>query len=237
MDIRESGRDLAAVAALLADPTRAAICLALLDGRSWSAGELARHTGVAPSTATGHLHLLVAAGLLAEQRQGRHRYVALAGPDVADVVETLAALAPQSPRPTPRSLRSARTSRALARGRTCYDHLAGELGIGITDALARRGLLDDRGGLALTPDGRAFLTGLGIDLPVTRRPAVRSCLDLTERRPHLAGAVGAALCRHAFDEGWITRIDSTRAVAVTEVGAREFRRHLGLETASARTAA
>ncbi|MGV9313278.1 ArsR/SmtB family transcription factor [Streptomyces sp. NPDC003691] len=237
MDPRESGRDLAAVASLLADPTRAAICLALLDGRSWSAGELARYTGVAPSTATGHLHLLVASGLLAEQRQGRHRYVALADPAVAELVESLAAFAPPSPPVAPRSLRAARATKALARGRTCYDHLAGELGIGITDALTGRGLLDDRGGLALTPDGRAFLTDLGIVLPVTRRPAVRSCLDLTERRPHLAGAVGAALCSHAFDEGWITRIDSTRAVAVTEAGAREFRRHFGLDMTDARTAA
>ncbi|MEW1547367.1 ArsR/SmtB family transcription factor [Streptomyces tsukubensis] len=230
MDTRESGRDLAAVASLLADATRAAFCLALLDGRPWSAGELARHTGVAASTATGHLHLLVASGLLVEERRGRHRYVALAGPEVAALVESLAALAPGVSRVPPRSLSAARTSRALARGRTCYDHLAGELGVAVTDALTGRGFLDDRGGLALTPEGRAFLTDLGVALPVTRRPAVLSCLDLTERRPHLAGAVGAALCRHAFDEGWIVRTGPTRAVAVTPLGAREFHRRLGLDT-------
>ncbi|MEU9336423.1 helix-turn-helix domain-containing protein [Streptomyces sp. NPDC048290] len=234
MDTRESGRDLAAVASLLADATRAAFCLALLDGRPWSAGELARHTGVAASTATGHLHQLVASGLVIEERRGRHRYVALAGPEVAELIESLAALAPPASRVPPRSLTAARTTRALALGRTCYDHLAGALGVRVTDALTGRGFLDDRGGLALTPEGGAFLSGLGITLPATRRPAVRSCLDLTERRPHLAGAVGAALCRHAFDDGWVVRTGPTRAVAVTEKGRRELYRHFGIEAGAAR---
>ncbi|MFD8939262.1 ArsR/SmtB family transcription factor [Streptomyces sp. NPDC059578] len=231
MDPREAGRDLAAVAAQLADTTRAAFCLALLDGRRWTAGELARHTGVAPSTATGHLHQLVASGLLVEERHGRHRYVALAGPEVAELVESLAALSPYRP-VAPRSLGTARRSRALARGRTCYDHLAGALGVAVTGALTERGLLDDRGGLALTADGRRWCDALGLDVPAGRRPAVRSCLDLTERRPHLAGAVGAAFCWHAFDRGWITRVDTSRAVAVTAEGRDALRRHLGLDTAA-----
>ncbi|MFJ4767718.1 ArsR/SmtB family transcription factor [Streptomyces uncialis] len=228
MDTRETGQGLAAVAALLADTTRAVFCLALLDGRAWTAGELARHAGIAASTATGHLNLLVTAGLLTEHRQGRHRYVGLAGPKAAELVESLAALAPGDREPH-RSLNAARRSRTLARGRTCYDHLAGVLGVAVTDALTERGFLDDRHGLALTSRGRDWLTGLGITLAPTRRPAVRTCLDFTERRPHLAGAVGAALCRHAFDTGWITRVGTTRAVVLTEHGHDELRRHLGLD--------
>jgi DNA-binding transcriptional ArsR family regulator len=219
--------DLASVARLLADGTRAAFCLALLDRRAWTATELARHAGVAPSTASEHLHLLVRGGLLAEERQGRHRYVRLAGPHVADVVESLAAMAPVAP--PAQTMSAAGRERALARARTCYDHLAGRLGVAVTDAMVERGLLDAVSGLGLTAAGAAWLDDVGIAVPAgTRRVAVRPCLDWTERRPHLAGAVGAAICSHAFDTGWITRVGTTRAVAVTDVGRRELRRHLRL---------
>ncbi|NJP47005.1 ArsR/SmtB family transcription factor [Actinacidiphila epipremni] len=230
-DPRASGSapDLAGVAKLLADGTRAGFLLALLDGRAWTAAELARHAGVAPSTATGHLNALVAGGLLAQERQGRHRYVRLAGPQVAEVVESLAALAPGRPAQPPRTLSAAGRRKALAHARTCYDHLAGAVGVALTDAMVARRLLDDTHGLGLTAAGAAWLADLGVDVPAgTRRPAVRSCLDWTERRPHLAGAVGAALCRHAFDAGWITRVGTTRAVAVTPPGARALRGRLGL---------
>ncbi|MFG2222270.1 ArsR/SmtB family transcription factor [Streptomyces sp. NPDC048644] len=220
--------DLASVARLLADGTRAGFCLALLDGRAWTATELARHAGVAPSTATEHLHALVRGSLLAEERQGRHRYVRLAGPHVAELVERLAALAPGRPTP-PRSLSASGRRQALAHARTCYDHLAGTVGVAITDAMTRRGLLDLEHGLGLTGAGKTWLAELGITVPTgTRRPSVRSCLDWTERRPHLAGAVGAALCRHASDAGWITPIGTTRAVTVTAVGRQALRRHLDL---------
>jgi DNA-binding transcriptional ArsR family regulator len=225
------GPDLAALAALLADATRAEFCLALLDGRAWTAGELARHAGVAPSTATEHLNLLTAGGLLAEERQGRHRYVRLAGEEAADLVERLAALAPRRPGPA-RTLSSANRDRALARGRTCYDHLAGTLGVSIADAMTERGLLSWESGLALTEEGSRWLAGIGIAMPDarhrTRRPPVRSCLDWTERRPHLAGSVGAALCELAFSSGWIRRIGSGRAVALTEAGSRELGAQLGI---------
>jgi len=222
------GPDLAALAGLLADGTRAGFCLALLDGRAWTAGELAHHAGVAPSTATEHLNLLVAGGLLAEERQGRHRYVRLAGPETAELIEGLAALAPRRTA-APRSLSAATRDKALNRARTCYDHLAGTLGVAIAGAMTERGLLDWEHGLALTGDGTAWLDGLGITLPpARRRPPVRSCLDWTERRPHLAGSAGAAVCRHAFDSGWITRIGTGRAVALTDAGRREFRERLGL---------
>lgn len=225
---RAAGPDLAAVARLLADGTRAAFCLALLDGRAWTAGELARHAGVAPSTATEHLHGLVAGGLLAEERQGRHRYVRLAGPAVAELVEGLAAVAPRQG-PAPRSLTENGRRRALAHARTCYDHLAGAVAVAVTDAMLRRGLLGTEHGLDLTERGRGWLADLGVSVPTTvRRPAVRSCLDWTERRPHLAGAVGAALCRHACDSGWITPVGSSRAVEVTPLGRAALHSHLGL---------
>lgn len=227
---RLAGPDLAAVAGLLADATRASFCLALLDGRAWTAGELARFAGVAASTATEHLNALVGGGLLSEQRQGRHRYLRIADSRVAELVENLAALAPARAEPV-RSLSVATRNRALRHARTCYDHLAGTVGVAITDAMTNRGLLDWAGGLRLTAEGSAWLGALGVELPHrTGRPAVRSCVDWTERRPHLAGAVGAAVCRHAFDAGWITRIGSARAVAVTETGRHALTDHLGLPT-------
>ncbi|MFB8138119.1 helix-turn-helix domain-containing protein [Streptomyces parvus] len=227
-DAHLEGPDLAALAGLLADGTRASFCLALLDGRAWTATELARHAGVAASTATEHLNLLVGGGLLVQERQGRHRYVRLADPETAQLIETLASMAPRRGDP-PRSLPAVNRSRALARARTCYDHLAGALGVAITEAMTDRGLLDWEQGLTLTGNGTDWLAELGIVLSAaTRRPPVRSCLDWTERRPHLAGAVGASLCRHAFDSGWITRIGTSRAVALTETGRRALRVHLGL---------
>ncbi|MFJ5711237.1 ArsR/SmtB family transcription factor [Streptomyces sp. NPDC093105] len=222
--------DLAAFAALFAEESRAAMLLALLDGRAWTAGELARHARVAPSTATEHLGKLVAGGVLAEERQGRHRYVRLAGPAIAQLVEELANLAGPGADEPPRSLAAASAGRAMARGRTCYDHLAGRLGTAVTDALTARGLLRQDTGFALTDDGLEWFAGLGIPLvPKGRRPLARGCLDWTERRPHLAGLAGAALCAHALDSGWCVRIGSARAVKVTPAGERALRRELGIE--------
>ncbi|MCX4968424.1 winged helix-turn-helix domain-containing protein [Streptomyces sp. NBC_00654] len=224
---------LAALAALLADETRASFCLALLDGRAWTAGELARYARVAPSTASEHLGKLVAGGLLAEERQGRHRYVRLADERTAHLVEELAAGVVAGADERPRGLREASMSSALARGRTCYDHLAGRLGIRITDAMTDRGLLRQDNGLALTDAGLGWFDALGIGLPSTsRRPLVRSCLDWTERRPHLAGAAGAALCRHALEAGWCVRIGSGRAVRATPDGERALSELLGIEAPS-----
>jgi len=216
---------LARFAGLLADETRARFCLALLDGRAWTAGELAGHAGVAPATATGHLHKLVAAGLLAEQRQGRHRYVRLADPRVAQLIEDLAAHLPPVPAPAG-SLRAATASAALARGRTCYDHLAGRLGVAVTDALESSGLLSRSAGFSLTPSGIAWLKELGAPRP-SRRPLARGCLDWTERREHLAGAAGAAICGHLLDNGWLVRIGTGRAVRVTRSGTRVLTELLG----------
>lgn len=224
---------LAALAALLADETRASFCLALLDGRAWTAGELARGAGVAPSTASEHLGKLVAGGLLTEERQGRHRYLRLADGRIAQLVEELAAHAQPGVRTPPRTLRESSLQHALARGRTCYDHLAGLLGIRITDAMTERGLLRQDTGFALTEDGLHWFGALGIPLGTTsRRPLARGCLDWTERRPHLAGVSGAALCRHALDAGWCERVGTGRAVRATPAGERALAEHLAIEPAS-----
>ncbi|MFG2139487.1 helix-turn-helix domain-containing protein [Streptomyces sp. NPDC048650] len=230
------GTELARLAGLLADRTRAVFCLALIDGRAWTAGELAAYAQVAPSTASEHLTRLTEGGLLVEHRQGRHRYVRLASPRVAELIESLTAhLDP--PTAPPRGLRAAGASAALARGRTCYDHLAGRLGVAITDAMTTRGLVDQSGGFALTDAGRGWLTdGLGIDpaaLRAGRRPQARGCLDWTERRPHLAGTAGARLCDRLLERRWVRRIGSGRAVRLTPDGAEALHELLGIDGAAA----
>ncbi|MFG2140593.1 ArsR/SmtB family transcription factor [Streptomyces sp. NPDC048650] len=222
--------DVAALAQLLADRTRVAICMALLDGGTWTAGELAEYAAVAPSTATEHLNLLVAGGLLAEERQGRRRYVRLAGPDTAEALENLAGLAPYRRVPV-RSLVEANHRKALHHARTCYDHIAGGLGVAIADAMARRGLLARDYGLVLTAAGTRWLTALGVPdtcPSVAHRAHVRTCLDWTVRRQHLSGAVGAALYRHALDHEWVVKAPTTRILTVTEAGRAAFRDHLAL---------
>lgn len=232
-DPRATG--LARLAALIADETRAACLLALLDGRAWTAGELARHCGVAASTLSEHLGKLVAGGLLAEERQGRHRYVRPADARVAQLVEDLAAQVTPGAAEPPRTLRQSGAGSAMARGRTCYDHLAGRLGIAVTDALTARGLLRQDTGFALTDAGLRWFDAAGIALDRRgRRPLARACLDWTERRPHLAGVAGAALCRHALREQWCVRIGSARAVKVTDAGERALSTLLGLDAAALR---
>jgi DNA-binding transcriptional ArsR family regulator len=226
---------LARLAALIADETRAACLLALLDGRAWTAGELARHAGVAASTLSEHLGKLVAGGLLTEERQGRHRYVRLADARVAHLVEDLAAQVSPAAVPRPRNLRESSAGSAMARGRTCYDHLAGRLGIAVTNALTSRQLLRQDPCFALTEAGLAWFGATGIPLDRKgRRPLARACLDWTERRPHLAGVAGAALCRHALAEGWCVRIGSERAVKVTATGERALTDLLGIDAETLR---
>lgn len=221
---------LARFAGVLADRSRAAMCLALLDGRAWTAGELARYVGVARSTASEHLNVLVSAGLLAEERQGRHRYLRLADAGAAQLVEDLAAAVGKPSQPS--SMRTVRSAGHLAAGRTCYDHLAGTLGVALFEALVARGLVGISDGLVLTAAGRSWFTDLaGAEAlnPVGSRPLLRTCLDWTERRPHLGGALAAVLCHQLLDRAWITRGTPPRAVAVTAAGSRALTDLLGLD--------
>lgn len=211
---------LASIARLLADRTRASVCTMLLDGRAWTAVELARASGVTASTMSEHLTRLVDGGLLCEVRQGRHRYVRLAGPQVAAALEQLLALS--EPLPPPRTLRAVAASEALRRGRTCYDHLAGHLGVTLCRSMLDRGLLDVD--LAITPAGRTwFADVLGAPLPDGGRPVTRACLDWTERRFHLGGAAGTVLHATCRDRGWIESVGTGRAVRPTASGAQAFR--------------
>jgi DNA-binding transcriptional ArsR family regulator len=222
---------LAAVAALVGDPARAAMLQALMDGRALTAGELAAAAGVAPQTASGHLGRLAQAGLVTVARQGRHRYHRLAGAPVARMLEglMLVAAAPAPPRTGPRD-------EALRLARTCYDHIAGRLGVALADALAERGwvVIEGESGL-VTPEGRAGLgrLGIGIDDPARggRAQPCRPCLDWSERRPHLAGRLGAALCRHGLERGWVRRQAGSRALAVSPEGHRAWREAFGVSLA------
>ena len=219
------GPELAQLAALFADSTRASFLLTLLDGRARTASELARIAGVAPSTASDHLTQLVAGGLLAEERQGRCRYVRLSGHRTAHLVEEMQALA--APARAAASLRENTAYTAMARARTCYDHVAGRLGVQLADALVSNGLVErsDGTGPVLTGAGRSWLTDMGADVAAlqrAQRPMLRDCLDWTERRPHLAGSAGATMCTFFFESGWIERIGTQRAVRITPTGERHF---------------
>lgn len=217
---------LAATAALIGDPARAAMLAALIDGRALSAGELAGAAGITPQTASAHLGALVEAGLLSVAKQGRHRYHRLATPAVGRLIEGLMELA--APRPVATGPRDA----ALRRARTCYDHLAGRLGVAVADALVAKGAIElgDEAG-AVTEAGAAWLAGFGIAPPSRGRIWCRPCLDWSERRPHLAGALGAALCTRCLELGWVRRRQATRTLEITPAGHRGFAERFGIDGA------
>ena len=220
---------IAEIAALAGDPARANILTALLDGRAMTATELAYAARVTPQTTSAHLAKLVDAGLITATPSGRHRYFRLASPKVAQMLESIVAVAGDN-RPRVRPL--SRLATQLRAARVCYDHLAGQLGVRIAEAMVARGylVLEDDGG-RITDAGTRFLWDLGIDTRVTgkgRRYLCRACLDWTERRPHIGGAIGAALAERWLALGWITRAKDSRAVTVTPVGERGFRDSLGM---------
>jgi DNA-binding transcriptional ArsR family regulator len=222
--------DIAAVAALLGEPARAAIMAALMDGSSHPAGELASYAGVSPSTASGHLARLLGGGLVCCDVHGRERRYRLGSAEVAAALEALARIAPAA---AIQSLRSSDRAAAIRAARTCYDHLAGSVGVGITEALVHRGaLVPNEDGYSLTSTGEELLSRLGVDVAaarVERRSFARACLDWSERRSHLAGALGAGLAQTVIANGWLQRRPADRALTVTPAGAAALRRFFGVE--------
>jgi DNA-binding transcriptional ArsR family regulator len=220
---------IAEVAALVGDPARANILCALLGGRALTASELALAASVTPQTASGHLAKLLTAQLVHLMKQGRHRYYRLAGPHVGQMLECIMNVAMTGP---PRFQPSSKRDESMRRARTCYDHLAGTLGVSLAERLSERELviLGDEAG-EVTPAGVDFLTGLGVDLKAAhakRRLFCRPCLDWTERRPHIGGALGAALASRCFELKWLERMPGSRALTITLAGRHGLERHFAI---------
>lgn len=221
-----TANELAEIGKLMGDPARANMLTLLLDGREHPASELGAAARVAKSTASWHLSKLIQGGFVISERSGRNRFVRLNSPEVAHMIETALGIAAAQAR------RRSRVDEGLKRARTCYDHLAGQLGVAITDALvhARCLNLHEDGG-QLTPKGQSQLSKFGLDLLAVQRAKrvyCRPCPDWTERRPHLAGAVGAAIAARCFQLGWIERIRGTRALKLSKAGLAGFEQHFGI---------
>jgi DNA-binding transcriptional ArsR family regulator len=248
----EGDADIARVGALVADPARARILMTLGDGRALPASVLANEAGVAASTASAHLGKLLDGGLLRVESHGRHRYFRLADPAVADLLEALARLAPAA---QVRSLRQGTNAHAIRYARTCYDHLAGVLGTRLMAAMLEHGWLTGGDGVfdptsadedrlsspgldldyRLTRDGARELHQFGIEferLP-RRRPLIRYCVDWSEQRHHLSGALGAALATRMFELGWLRRARRGRAVQITDDGYAGLTSRFGVELSPA----
>jgi DNA-binding transcriptional ArsR family regulator len=225
--------DFTTVGRLLSNGGRSRMVGLLLDGDARTASELARGAGVAPSTASDHLQQLVDAGLVVAAPRGRHRDFRIAGTEVAEGLEALSRICPPV---EVRSLRASSEARALHRARTCYDHVAGLLGVALADAMVATGMLEEAAGsYALGPASGEGFSALGVDVggvARSRRPLLRACVDWTVRRPHLGGALGAALCGQYFDRGWVVRAERRRGLVVTPLGERGFERWLRIDWAA-----
>ncbi|MBC7768505.1 MAG: winged helix-turn-helix transcriptional regulator [Phycisphaerales bacterium] len=226
----KEGPDIAAIAAMVGDPARANMLTALLNGAALTATELALEAGVTKQTASSHLNKLAAAGLVAVEAQGRHRYYRLADADVAGLLETLMGVAMRAKalrtRPGPREP-------ALRRARLCYDHLAGELGVALFDSFLKHKWITPgpERTFALTRLGRAKVSSFGVDiedLEKGARPLCRACLDWSVRRHHLAGALGAAILDRMFERGWATQRRGSRVLEFTPVGEAQLKRVFSL---------
>jgi DNA-binding transcriptional ArsR family regulator len=226
------GTDFAAVGRLLSSPARAAMLEVLLDGGTASASELAVAASVKPSTASGHLAALVDGCIVDVSARGRHRDYRLANRDVALALEALSRICPDRP---VHSLKTARTMEVMRVARTCYDHLAGRLGVEILDAMLEREWLVPRGrGYAVLETGERMLVEIGVDVDDARRQRrtfARPCIDWTEQRPHLAGALGAALCRGVLAAGWAQRRRGDRGLLLTAIGATQLNETFGIALA------
>lgn len=222
----KEGPDIALLGSVIGDPARANMLIALMSGKALTATELASEAGITVQTASSHLSKLEGAGLLQQRKQGRHRYFALADEDVAEVLEALMGLAAS------RGLMRTRTGPkdpALRRARVCYNHLAGDLGVQLFDSLQQRRLLTGtETDFALTDAGRDFLEDLGIDVEALereRRPVCKSCLDWSERRTHMAGALGTALLDRFIGLGWAERVPKSRIISFSAKGQKAFETH------------
>jgi DNA-binding transcriptional ArsR family regulator len=218
--------DISSLAALISEPARGRMLIALLDGRSLPATELAQRAGITCQTASSHLAKLAEGQPLRVIPQGRHRYYRIANARVADLLESMARFAPskETCRPGPKS--------PIQIARTCYNHLAGSLGVRITDAIVGLRLLREVGrDYQLTKKGAQWFSEFGIDTGALRklsRVFARQCLDWSERRNHLAGSLGSALAEHLFECSWLEHVRESRAVRITELGRRELKRRLGV---------
>ena len=217
------GPDIARIAALIGDPARANILTALMSGKALTAGELAREGGITPQTASSHLKKLMEGGLLRLTGQGRHRYYALAGEDVALALEGLMGLA--AGRGHLRTRTGPRDA-ALREARVCYNHLAGETGVQMYRAMLGAGYLAEKGEkVTLTEAGQNFAAGFGIDLSAlanSRAPLCRPCLDWSARQSHLAGKLGRAMLARMEQAGWLSRVPDSRLIRFTQGGRVAF---------------
>ena len=224
--------EIARIASLLGEPARAGMLLELIDGRALTANELARAGHVQPPTASRHLALLVENGLLVVEQRGRHRYHRLAGPAVAKAVEDIMQLAAVARPAAPRRVVTGPRDAEMRRARSCYDHIAGRLGVAITGQLLAGGGIElDEDSGTVTPQLAHAMGPLG---EATSRAdaalhSCRPCLDWSERRPHLAGKLGRWICAQCLERGWLTRKDGSRALTITPLGERQFRGWLGSE--------
>ncbi len=238
-----AGPDIAPVAGLLGDPSRVAICMALMEGLALPAGELAYRAQVSAQTASNHLAKLVEGNVVTVEASGRHRYYRLASSEVGQAIEAMAVIAPLARTPVPPKLGEVE---AIRLARTCYDHLAGRLGVALFQALVNQGAIcavpsptgvvrsaiNSLGPVELGAEGMTVFGALNIDVEAlrkTRRKFLVACLDWTERKPHLSGALGAALADVFLGRGWVVRIPRTRAVKVTPAGRAALATHFGVE--------
>ena len=218
---------IAQIGSMVGDLTRAAMLQALMDGRALTASELASVAGITPQTASGHLGQLAEAGLITVIKQGRHRYHHLATPDVARMLESLMLVAAAQP---VKRISTGPRDQQLRLARTCYDHIAGQLGVALADAMVAQNWVEmGSDAAAMTPHGLQQFQAIGIDLTPavkgskTNAPFCRLCMDWSERRPHFAGRLGKVLCTHGLEKGWIRKRSDARSLEISPEGRRRYR--------------
>ncbi|PAE98197.1 ArsR/SmtB family transcription factor [Shouchella clausii] len=222
--------NVAIVASLVSEPSRAAILTALLDGRFHPASELAYMAGIKPQTASFHLAKMVDADVIAVEKQGRHRYYGIQDPEIAKIMESLLSIAPPQ---KIKSFNQASQDKAIRSARTCYDHLAGALGVKVTDSLLNMNVIrEDKDGFVVTESGEEFFQAFQINLKKVRkkrRSFSHKCLDWSERRHHLAGALGNALLEKFIELNWVQRLPKTRAIQITDEGKQGLKETFSLD--------